>query len=255
MSNHNPYSAPNMTMLKISPMTPDKETEQAVKNALASNNADALSRLLDRGLDPNWKDGAGNTLLHHAARMGNQALVEKLAEKGAAFWSYNADGETPRDVAIVWGNDSVSALVTAKMSEQPAAEEQIPYKSLQEIRDASEKTGTSQFHFLAKRGQFAQVAALAEKDGGFIASDLLGKGGDGDTAVMKVAQQGELDLLLNTALWLSQPTDFEKVWESVPANYKTEHDAVAFASDLRQAKLQSYAKPKLPGLRRPPKPV
>lgn len=227
-----------------------KPDDKSIEQAISARDTATLSQLLEKGADANWKDAAGNTLMHHAARFGDLGLVALLQAKGASAFVFNAEGESPFDVAAVWGNDAVAKKISEGIeAEIKAAAEKpvIPYKTLQEIRDASA------FYDLAKRGQFAQVTALAEKEGGFVASDLLQRGPDGDTAAHKLVQLGQLGLLLKPALWIAKPEDFQKVWESVPANYRSAHDYTGFVSDLRQAKLQSYAKPKLPGLKGGPK--
>lgn len=227
-----------------------------IDKAISDRDIAALGKYIDAGADVNRRDADGNTLLHHAARFGALDLVDKLAAKGAKTFVHNHDGDTPWDVAVSWGHDAVStrldAILRAEM--KAAAEiEKISYTSLQQIRDASAKNGAGEFHALASKGLFAQVIALAEKDGGFCAADLLEKGRDGTTVVLKLAQQGSLGSLLKPALWSARPNDFQNVWLNVPKNYRDGHDYDSFVSGLRQAKLQSYAKPKLPGLGKPPK--
>lgn len=227
-----------------------------IDKAVADRDIAALGKYIDAGTDVNRRDADGNTLLHHAARFGELELVEKLVAKGAKTFTHNNDGESPWDTAVIWGQDAVAArLQDALRAEMKAAAEieKISYTSLQQIRDASSKNGTSEFHALASKGLFAQVIAIAEKDGGFCAADLLEKGRDGTTVILKLAQQGSLGSLLKPALWSARPNDFQNVWLNVPKNYRDGHDYDGFVSGLRQAKLQSYAKPKLPGLGRGPK--
>lgn len=227
-----------------------------IDKAVADRDIAALGKYIDAGADVNRRDADGNTLLHHAARFGALELIEKLVAKGAKTFTHNNDGESPWDVAVIWGQDAVAArLQDALRAEMKAAAEieKISYTSLQQIRDASSKNGASEFHALASKGLFAQVIALAEKDGGFCAADLLEKGRDGTTVILKLAQQGSLGSLLKPALWSARPNDFQNVWLNVPKNYRDGHDYDGFVSGLRQAKLQSYAKPKLPGLGRGPK--
>ncbi len=234
-----------------------KQTNKSIEQAISARDTAALAHMVDTGLDANWKDAAGNTLLHHAARFGDTDFINKLQAKGATAFVFNAAGDSPFDIAVMWGNDAAAARISSGLEAEikaAATAKPITYKSIQEIRDASGKKGSSEFYTLAKNGQFPQVAALAEKDGGFVASDLLGKGADGDTAALKLAQYGQLGLLLKPALWIAKPEDFQKVWDSVPANYRSTLDYTSFIAELRQAKLQSYAKPKLPGFRQDPKP-
>ncbi len=227
-----------------------------IDKAVSDRDIPGLKKFVDAGADVKRRDADGNTLLHHAARFGDLELIEKLVAKGAKTFTHNNDGESPWDVAVIWGHDAVAArLDTALRAEMKSAAEieKISYTSLQQIRDASAKNGSSEFHALAAKGFFAQVIALAEKDGGFTAGDLLERGRDGSSVVLKLAQQGSLGSLLKPALWSARPNDFQNVWLNVPKNYRDGHDYEAFLSGLRQAKLQSYAKPKLPGLGKPPK--
>ena len=227
-----------------------------IDKAVSDRDIAALGKYIDAGTDISRRDADGNTLLHHAARFGALELVDKLAAKGAKTFVHNNDGDTPWDVAVMWGHDAVATRLDAVLRAEmkSAAEiEKVSYTSLQQIRDASVKNGASEFHALASKGLFAQVISLAEKDGGFCAADLLEKGRDGTTVILKLAQQGSLASLLKPALWSARPNDFQNVWLNVPKNYRDGHDFDGFVSGLRQAKLQSYAKPKLPGLGKPPK--
>ncbi len=227
-----------------------------IDKAVADRDIAALGKYIDAGASVDRRDADGNTLLHHAARFGDLALVEKLVARGAKTFTHNNDGDSPWDVAATWGHDAVATRLDAALrAEMKAAGEieKISYTSLQQIRDASVKNGASEFHALASRGLFAQVIALAEKDGGFCAADMLEKGRDGTTVILKLAQQGNLASLLKPALWSARPNDFQNAWLNVPKNYRDGHDFDGFVSGLRQAKLQSYAKPKLPGLGKPPK--
>lgn len=227
-----------------------------IDKAVAGRDIAALGKYIDGGANLDRRDADGNTLLHHAARFGEIGLIEKLTAKGAKTFTHNNEGDTPWDVAVAWGHDAVAARLDAALRAEmtSAAEiEKISYTSLQQIRDASVKNGVSEFHALASKGLFAQVIALAEKDGGFCAADMLEKGRDGTTVILKLAQQGSLGSLLKPALWSARPNDFQNAWLNVPKNYRAGHDFDGFVSGLRQAKLQSYAKPKLPGLGKPPK--
>jgi hypothetical protein len=221
-----------------------------VESAIEALDAARLLRMLDEGLDPNWQGPCGNTLLHAAARIGDALLVERLLEKGARAFVHNEEAETPRDVAASWGHDALARRIGERLEDEkltrgPAA---IPCQSLQQIREKSLESGISHFHYLAQRGQFAQVVTLAANDPqGFTAADLLAKGLDGDTVIMKVCQQGQLPLLMKPELWVKKPQEFQAVWEQVPEHYRKQVDYDSFVSQLRQIKLQSYGKPKLKG--------
>lgn len=227
-------------MVKI-PMTPPSLKD--LQKAMDAPGTSALAGLLATGLDAGWRDKKGNTLVHHAAKRGDVEKIKLLLDSGAPAFSFNDNNETPRDVAVIWGNHPAANALPASGEAPP-----LQHKSLQEMRDLSAQ-GATPFYDLAARAQFAQLVTLAEKDGGLTAADMLEKGADGDSAVLKIAQRGQLGLLLNPALWMGRPDDFQKTWDNVPVNYRSQHDYNAFIAELRQAKLQSYAKPRLPKLK------
>lgn len=226
-------------------------SEKDIENALEREDVSALKGFVEAGLSPDWKDDAGNTLLHHAARFGDAGLINALLLKGAKPFALNDDLETPRDVAIIWGKTSAAAQIAAPLAlNREGATEKIAYSSLQEIRDISAQEGINHLYVLAKSGRFAQVAALAEKDArGLTAADLLAKGPNGDSVVLAIAQRGDLKEIMKPALWSSKPEEFHAVWQSVPAQYRKGLDYEAFIGVLRQDRIKSYGKPKLPGLK------
>ena len=228
----------------------NKPSSDDIDSAFRARDVIGIIRMLDAGLDPDWRSDRGDTLLHSAARLGDISLVEKLFDKGARALRFNAEGETPLDTAVIWGNDNAAKIIRSRLSEEKLTRgnDPIPYQSLQEIRDKAAETGISPLHDLARRGQFNQVIALVPSDpAGLNASELLAKGLDGDTVLLKICQQGQLPLLAKPELWLKKPQDFQRLWENVPTHYRKDVDYDAFVSALRQAKLQSYGKPKLKG--------
>ena len=80
-------------------------------------------------------------------------------------------------------------------------------------------------------------------------TDLLGRDADGDRTILKVCEAGLLPNLLNPAVWGRKAEDFQNVWSHVPEKYKDGLDADAFLNEIRQARLQSYAKPKFGGFK------
>lgn len=226
-------------------------SEKDIESALERDDASALKGFVEAGLSPDWKDDAGNALLHHAARIGDIALIGTLLGKGAKPFVLNDALETPHDVAVIWGNNKAAAQIAVPMArDRESAAEQIAFASLQEIRDLSAQEGVNHLYVLAKSGQFAQVAALAEKDAkGLTAADLLATGPEGDSVILAVAQRGDLKEIMKPALWSSKPEEFQAVWQAVPAQYRKGLDHEAFVGALRQDRIKSYGKPKLPGLK------
>lgn len=232
---------------------PPQPSDADIDSAIRARDVAGLSGMLDEGLDANWKDARGDTLLHAAARLGDAGLASKLLERGARAFVHNDEAETPWDTAVIWGRDNVAKTLRARMDDEKLTRGSDPlsYASLQDIRDRTAETGINQFHFLAQKGQFGQVLTLAAADkDGLSAGDLLSRGLDGDTVLLKICQQGQLPLLAKPELWVKKPQDFQVLWENVPKNYRKDVDYASFVSALRQMKLQSYGKPKLKGFQK-----
>jgi ankyrin repeat protein len=207
-----------------------------------------LQSLLKSGADSAWRDEAGNTLLHHAARLGDKEVVAQCIAKGVQASAYNNDNECARDVARSWGHDAVARLIDAEMKRGQAAAPVPPlaYASLQEIRDKSSAAGVNILHGLAAQGSFGQVVALTMKaPESFTAEDFLTKGADGDSVLLKICQQGQQAELLKPELWVKNLNDFFTVWENVPKPYRAGLDVEGFISRTRQLRLTSRA-PKTP---------
>jgi hypothetical protein len=224
-----------------------------ITKAVAARDAAGVLAALDSGFGANaWKDARGATLLHHAAIWGDEKLADALITRGAKLYAHNDNAETPADVAMVWGREELAKKLYAQQQDEELTKGHatLGFSSLQDIRAESAKTGVNQLHHLAKLGLFPQVITLAQLGGGFTAQDLLGKGPDGDTVLQKVCEKGQLGLLLKAPLWMDRPDDFMQVWDAAPANYKTGLESEGFAGKLRQAKLQSYGKIQIKGLKK-----
>ncbi|KIO01817.1 hypothetical protein M404DRAFT_1002774 [Pisolithus tinctorius Marx 270] len=68
----------------------------------AAYQGDALSvdLLLKHGANPNLKDDVGLSPLHWAVVRGNRAILRRLVEIGADIHAKDAEGRTPRDMAV-----------------------------------------------------------------------------------------------------------------------------------------------------------
>jgi len=225
-----------------------KPTEADIDKALAAHDSAAIARFLTAGMDANRKDAAGDSLLHYAARDNDAVLAGAIIAAGGKANARNDALETPADVAAIFGHDALSQTLRARAFADDAANlpAALPYKTLQDIRDESARTGVDQFHHLAHLGRFADVAKIAAVDAnGFAAADLLGRGADGDTTILKICQTNALASLIKPELWVKKPEDFQSVWQHVPEKYRDGHDIDGFLNGVRQARLQAYAKPKL----------
>ena len=72
---------------------------RGAREAIKANDARALERLLNAGVDANHVDNTSNTLLHLAAVFNRKDAVEILLARGADRTVRNRVGETPMDVA------------------------------------------------------------------------------------------------------------------------------------------------------------
>jgi uncharacterized protein len=69
------------------------------RGARASNPMPAIQLLLERGADVNAVNSRGMSAMHYAARTGNDAAVQLLAERGARLDGKDRLGRTPEDMA------------------------------------------------------------------------------------------------------------------------------------------------------------
>lgn len=222
-----------------------------------------LTAALESGLDPAWRDEAGRGLAHFAALWGDVAAFEAFTARGVAPVSYDQDGQTPEHLARAMGHDALAYKVAAL---PPAPSPVFDHTSLGDIRRASSENLSDQFNHMVRRGGIDTLVALARREKGatgLTAADLLGRGPDGDTTLLKICQQGALGKLLDVDLWKDRPEEFRKLWRAVPQDYAAAHDAEGFLAAAHQAHLQSYVQPdfslgrrpaKGTGARKPPKP-
>lgn len=62
---------------------------------------DGLKKMIKGGVDLNYKNSAGSTLLHEAARCGRLAIVKYLSHSGAVIDAVNEQGYTPLHLAAM----------------------------------------------------------------------------------------------------------------------------------------------------------
>ncbi|HEY3554537.1 MAG TPA: ankyrin repeat domain-containing protein [Casimicrobiaceae bacterium] len=87
---------------------------------VANDRADAVRRLLARGMDPNSVDANGEPMLCIAARNGSVHSVRALLEAKANPNVANRYGDTPLMLASIMGNlEIVRVLVAAKATLDP----------------------------------------------------------------------------------------------------------------------------------------
>ena len=86
--------------------------QHPVHLAVACNDAKLLAKILERGVDPNARDGAGRTPLHAAVALANDdgiALIRLLLRAGAQPEIAAANGETALGVSLALGQRDMAA--------------------------------------------------------------------------------------------------------------------------------------------------
>jgi hypothetical protein len=245
-------------MAKKPPAKDKKETphfdDAQIADLIDRRDVPALTAALDGGLNPGWTDAAGRGLAHFAALWGDAAAFDDFTARGVAAVSYDDRGETPEQLARALGHDALAYKIT-RLPPPPAMTE-TGYISLADIRQASRENLSDHFGYLVQKGGLDALLALARRETpaeALCAADLLARGADGDTALLKICQQGALGKLLDMDLWKDRPEEFGKLWRAVPQDYAKGHDADGFLAAIHQAHLQSYAQSDFSLARRPPK--
>jgi hypothetical protein len=225
-----------------------------VADLIDARDVAALTAALESGLDPAWTDDAGRGLAHFAALWGDMAAFDAFTARGVAPVAYDRRGETPEQLARALGHDAIAYKIS--QLPQPAGMTDAGFTSLADMRRLSRENLSDQFNYLVQKGGIDALIALARRETGaeaLTAADLLARGPDGDTALLKICQQGALGKLLDVDLWKDRPEEFRKLWQAVPQDYAKAHDAEGFLAAAHQAYLQSYVQPDFDLGRRPAK--
>ncbi|EPS58612.1 hypothetical protein M569_16201, partial [Genlisea aurea] len=74
-------------------------TGEGLREAIKNGDAAAAKKLLSQGVDANYHDKQGSSLLHLAAVFNRTEIVFALIDHGASLNSKNSQGETPIDCA------------------------------------------------------------------------------------------------------------------------------------------------------------
>lgn len=115
-------------------------------NTMAIKDEDWTRQALEHGYDINAPDGAGDAVIHYAAREGRAEDIERLFSLQADIELRGADGLTPLLAAIRAGNEEgVTALL-----------------NLGVYVDGADDTGWSPLHYACARGSLTLTERLLE---------------------------------------------------------------------------------------------
>lgn len=83
-------------------------------------------------------DIRGNTILHYAARLADEATVSRLLKLGLNKRAKNVSGETPYDVAVSWKKEGNAALLSLNETVSEPAGESAPNEGVSNESSASD---------------------------------------------------------------------------------------------------------------------
>lgn len=184
--------------------------EEAIA-AVREDRSDIVLDFLQRGLDPNTVDGAGNTLLMIAAANGNDKLIESLLRINSNYLIRNKYGDTALALAALNGHrDIVLRLLEAGAPTDTPGWNALHYAVFNGHTDIVRDLIAKGANLDARAPNHHTALMLAARNGqGDIAKMLLAAGANpelGDLEgndAMKIAQQAgsqEVVGLLQTVL-------------------------------------------------------
>lgn len=189
-----------------------------VNTFLKNNDLASLINLLESGaLSPTWEDTYGWTLMHHAAAKGSSDLADSLITAGGTAHRITHNLHLPSDIATFFGHDMLALFLREqeRLEKSSLTPPDIGYKSLDEIRKASDTTGVSQFARIAAIDAFDQVLNLAKSEG-FQPQDLLQPGFDGTSALDILLRRGDGASLMQRAYFEKTPETLDALHQILP---------------------------------------
>jgi hypothetical protein len=147
---------------------------------VASGTADDVKVMLDRGADPNARNGRGQTALSVAVARYDNEIIKLLLAKGANVNVADTEGNTPLMLAAAGNNQEGARLL-------------LDYKPEVNVANKEKKTAL----LLASEGGHTRVAELLLNKG----ADVRARDAEGNTALLLAsredsAQQELVELLL-----------------------------------------------------------
>lgn len=86
-----------------------RNTSKDLIDAINQQHDESVRGLLSIGVSANARDSKGVTVLHHAARTGNDAIVRILVQNGALIQVRDSQGKSPSDYARAGGYHAMAA--------------------------------------------------------------------------------------------------------------------------------------------------
>ncbi|KAM3233766.1 myotubularin-related protein 3 isoform X2 [Capsicum annuum] len=88
------------TSCNMERVSPDYEVSgEGLREAIKNGDVGAAKKLLSQGVDANYRDKQGSSLLHLAAVFNRTEIAFALMDSGASLYCKNSQGETPLDCA------------------------------------------------------------------------------------------------------------------------------------------------------------
>ena len=182
--------------------TGEKQGVVPLFRALWNKDLDMLELLLKKGADVNAKHArSGFTVLHWAAMMDSKESVELILDARADVNGKCNTGETPLDVAAIWGvSTEMAELLVAKGAEVSSLHTAAFMGDLPKVRalitkgvEVDKKSGmiaVTALHSAAAAGHKEMVEFLISKG-----SDVNAQNRPGRTPLHMAAQKGHLDVV------------------------------------------------------------
>jgi len=143
--------------------------------------AERIKELLEKGTDPNIRDGDGNTPLHFAASRGCAEVARLLLGHGADPNAQAKDGETPLHLAAFWGRVDVVRFLLERGADL----------------NAKNEGGDTPLHYAAYEGHVDVVRLLLEHG-----ADPSIRNRDGKTPLDLAKERGHREVVSLIEEWL-----------------------------------------------------